>query len=617
MRFSVSLILLFCMFFFVACQPSGMQQMPEEATMERILQENPDSLANLLEEIINPFMLPEMQKADYARWLTKTHLRQGRSLMNDTLIHYSVEYYKKADYEHLLEAYLLAAEQADWKKVDAPQREQILYEALQCAQALNDTTVIHKIVSTLSGIHKMPEDDDKINELIHVTKRYAGDQNYINVCLNQRKLFALLGQKDSVLLYTRKGIELLHEQNDSREYNLTRDYARMLSLSGQGENALKVLKDIEDRIPVGNEIKLDYIIILINMGKLDSAQVYIDSFYSLIQESITNSQRYSDNDDFEYMILELFLGEYQSIIDTKKGKLYSIEFTNSLIEKIFNNSRNRMKIEREQQFVQNKLIQDNINLDIDSSRLKQHFLWAGIGMLFVIVLIVFFYQRKLLRKERSIQQIKEQLHLHSLQLSENELLINKNDELIRDLSSQIDESGELKQEISMLVGENENLKQKNISLQKDIELYSKLTGKNNLEMATYEKLVLQNAKYQERERFLTTQLVTSTPLLNNLSKKPHYIDATEWIGIIHAVNQLFDGFSYRLSLDFPCLTEEDIQYCCLIKIRLSSSVIATLTGISPSSVTKRKLRIKEKMNQQNPSEVQKEKPIEIYLWKYS
>jgi len=72
-----------------------------------------------------------------------------------------------------------------------------------------------------------------------------------------------------------------------------------------------------------------------------------------------------------------------------------------------------------------------------------------------------------------------------------------------------------------------------------------------------------------------------------------------------------------LGIDFPSLTEEDIQYCCLIKLRLSTSVISTLTAVSPSSVTKRKQRIKEKMNQQRPADVRKEQPLEIYMWSYS
>ena len=581
--------------------------------VSHIIQESPDSLANILEKI-NPQLLPDAQKADYARWLVKAHVGQGRSLMNDTLIHFSVDYYKKTDSEHLLETYMLAAEQADWKGTASSEKEQLLNEALQVAQICNDTATVQTIISNLSKMLEMPDDKEEINELIHIAKIYNGGQWAVLSHMNQTKLFALQKQDDSVMFYVSKGVELAREQNDPLEYVLTRQYVRSLQLLKQDEKALKTLKELEERGQAGTELMLDYSIIWINKGKLDSAQVYIDSVYSLLN-TVKSNNNYSNN--IEINIIEMLLGELQSIIDIKKGKLLTIDHIGEETNLVMHNSRNMIKIDREQQFVQNKLVRDNLNLDIERAVLKQRFLWAGIAVLLLIVLIVFFYQRKLLRKERSVQQIKEQLHLHSLQLSENESLIDKNEEVIRDLSSQIDESGELKQEISLLVDENEGLKQKNISLQKDIEQYSWSIGKNNPDMATYEKLVERNAKLQERERFLTARVIANTPFLDKLNRKPHYIDVTEWPEILHAANQMFDGFSYRLSLDFPCLTEEDIQYCCLIKLRFSTSVIATLTGISPSSVTKRKRRIKEKMNQQRPAEVHDEQAIEIYLWNYS
>ena len=599
--------------FFVACQSSDKQQMPEETAMERILQENADSLANILENRIDPYLLSDSLKADYARWLTKTHMKQGRSLMNDTLIHFSVDFYKKNNSGHLLETYLLAAEQVDWEKTATPQKEQILNEALQVAQAHNDTATIQTIVSNLSGLLEIPEDKETIKKLINITKIYTGGQWSVLSYMNQTKLFDLQKQDDSVMFYVSKGVELAREQNDPLEYNLTRQYARSLNLLRQDEKALKVLKELEERTPVGIELMLDYSMIWINIGKLDSAQVYIDSIYSFLN-TVKSNQNYSNN--IEINIIEMVVGEFQSIIDVKNRKLLTLEYIGPTTAKVHDNSRNNIKIYREQQFVQNKLLRDNLNLDIERAKLKQRFLWAGIGLLFVIVLIVFFYQRKLLSKERSVQQTKEQLRLHSLQLSENESLISKNEEIIRDLSSQIDESGELKQEINLMLGENEALKQRNVTLQKDIENYSCQIGEKNREMATYEKLTKQNAKLQERERFLTAQLIANTPFLDKLNRKPRYIDVTDWPEIVHATNQMFDGFSYRLSLDFPYLSDEDVQYCCLIKLRFSTSVIATLTGISPSSVTKRKQRIKEKMNQQHPAEVQKQQPIEIYLWNY-
>jgi hypothetical protein len=49
--------------------------------------------------------------------------------MNDTLIHFAVDYYKKTDSEHLLETFFLAAEQADWDNTHVSQMVQILQEA--------------------------------------------------------------------------------------------------------------------------------------------------------------------------------------------------------------------------------------------------------------------------------------------------------------------------------------------------------------------------------------------------------------------------------------------------------------------------------------------------------
>ena len=255
-----------------------------------------------------------------------------------------------------------------------------------------------------------------------------------------------------------------------------------------------------------------------------------------------------------------------------------------------------------------------MRLAIERGKMRQGFLWAGIIVLLGIVLIVFIYQRKLLEKERSVQKANEQLRLHIIQITENESIIRRNEEMIDSLSSQLDENDDLKQEISQLNEENEGLKERNKTLQKDIEQTAKSVGRKDTDIDVYGKLAEQNARLQERERFLTARLIAQTEVLDKLSKKPHYIEKTQQPEIINAVNQLFDGFSYRLHVDFPTLTEEDIFYCCLFKLRLSTSVIGLLMGISPSSVTKRKQRIKEKMSPQLSVNNTVEQSMEIYSW---
>ena len=109
----------------IACNVSVRSEMPDEALMERLLQEKPDSLAMLLEEGINPLDLPDSVRADYAWWLTTTHEKQQRSLVNDTLIHFAVDYYKAVNSPRLLNAYLLAAEQANWSGTSAALKDSI------------------------------------------------------------------------------------------------------------------------------------------------------------------------------------------------------------------------------------------------------------------------------------------------------------------------------------------------------------------------------------------------------------------------------------------------------------------------------------------------------------
>jgi len=365
------------------------------------------------------------------------------------------------------------------------------------------------------------------------------------------------------------------------------------------------------KLPVGNEIKLNYIMAWTNWGKLDSAQVYINSFQSFLDEM---KNELNAGNLIELDNLKLVLAALQEVIRAKEGKLLMINKIATSGNDIVYKVRNQMKIDKEQQLIQTRLIRNNLMLDIEHGKLKQRFLWAGIILLLAVAVIIFIYQRKLLNKERSVREAKEQLRLHTLQLTENESAIRKNEELISSLSAQLDESGELNREIAQLNEENDALKEKNKTLQKDMERYAKEADKKDSDFDVFEKLAEENAKLQERERFLTAQLIARTEVLDRLSKKPRYIEKFQWDEIIHAVNQLFDGYSYRLHVNFPALTEEDIFYCCLFKLRLSTSVIGTLMGISPSSVTKRKQRVKEKMMQQYPDETHSEKLLEIYSW---
>ena len=81
------------------------------------------------------------------------------------------------------------------------------------------------------------------------------------------------------------------------------------------------------------------------------------------------------------------------------------------------------------------------------------------------------------------------------------------------------------------------------------------------------------------------------------------------------MNIVYPNLIDRLRKDFS-LTDDDLLICCLIKLQLNNSIMAELLAISPSSVTKRKQRLKERINQHLETPLEGERSIDAYLWKY-
>ncbi len=69
----------------------------------------------------------------------------------------------------------------------------------------------------------------------------------------------------------------------------------------------------------------------------------------------------------------------------------------------------------------------------------------------------------------------------------------------------------------------------------------------------------------------------------------------DWADLRLMLDNTYPNFSQRLAKDFPDLTERDLRLCCLVKINVSLQSLADIYCISKNSVSRRKLRLKEKM----------------------
>ena len=90
-------------------------------------------------------------------------------------------------------------------------------------------------------------------------------------------------------------------------------------------------------------------------------------------------------------------------------------------------------------------------------------------------------------------------------------------------------------------------------------------------------------------------LVSQNRLLQELHKTPRYIQDAEWDELERVLRNTFEITAASLRNRFPALTPGDIRLILLSRFQFSVAESAALLGISPTSVTKARQRLKAKL----------------------
>ena len=85
--------------------------------------------------------------------------------------------------------------------------------------------------------------------------------------------------------------------------------------------------------------------------------------------------------------------------------------------------------------------------------------------------------------------------------------------------------------------------------------------------------------------------------IENLKDGKHiqHISDADWKEIHLMLESTYPGFLPNLRQSFPALSEKELNFCCLVKINMSLQNLADIYCISINSVSRRKLRLKEKL----------------------
>ena len=103
------------------------------------------------------------------------------------------------------------------------------------------------------------------------------------------------------------------------------------------------------------------------------------------------------------------------------------------------------------------------------------------------------------------------------------------------------------------------------------------------------------------------------PILNAKRTSTGHIDLNEksWELIEKNTDMVLPRFTKMLRRNHQTLTNEDVRFCCLVAMKVPNPVIANIYGISPTSVSVRKQRMKKKLDECITNET-----LENYLSKY-
>lgn len=585
---------------------------------EAIMYAAPDSALQLLENLQPP--KGKEQRATWALLLAQARFKNDIE-QTDSLVNTAYSYFEKTDdaerkalalylkgsledeAKHIDEAqtfYLKAKENADRTEnyrlrflIDSHLCNLYAYqnlkeyalasieEAEQSARQLGDTTYLLSSYLFKARVHSMSPYDEK--KVIHY---YTEGIELAKACHNLNRLedmtwelagfYSTIKQHEKALEITRQGLKLYTGNN--RPYP-----ARSLGIIGR---------------------------IYSNMNIVDSATYYLQKTIDAAENPNLKGSSY---DDLQRMYGRA--GKYKEAWQASKQALHlydSIRWANQSSE----------LIEMQAKYDQQEIIIQRNQLQIEKDRIAHNALLALICAILFIAILVGWYQRILIKKERTLKKQEELVRQNAQQMTENDMQILRNKQRMAELIQQIEIDKNLREQVEeqtysleKIRKQNEQLITENEQLQQDINRQVLSIELQSKELNELKKMAAQNKYLHERESLLVNLLIKNNAFLSKIKNQHAYIKDDQWETLKEELNAIFDSYVQRLQKQIPSISEGELRLACLIKLKMSNGEMAESLGISPSSVSKSKLRLKDRISHVIPS-FDKNILLDVWLWDF-
>ena len=584
---------------------------PELAKAEAMMYRYPDSALHILQGIQPDIPSENEQYATWALLMTQAQYK-NQIEQSDSLINIAYSYFTKHDNA---QRKALALYYKGILRHESHHAEDALSFYLEAATEIEKTNdyqlgfLINSEVGLMYLYRKLNDYAMEYFEKAHHNAELSDNQTYIAFSfIYIARAFSQKKQYNKAIEYYEKAIKIGQVNNYPTILASAMNETSFLFLkTGENKKALQYAKDCIKIKKTDQRI--------FSLGDTYRYLKMYDSAYFYLNQACLSPNIHTARSAYQALYY---------ISQEEKDYKKAVEYSNKLWfyqDSIGKTDRNKALIEMQEKYDQQKIINENNLSQIKKDRIIRNVLIALIILSFIIAITNYLYQRKIVSQKQEISEKEEKIRYFTMKIHENETLINRNKMRIEELTIQMEGSLEIKeqwkeqnkirQEIQQ---QNETLKLENNNLQNHISNYAQSLKEKSKELEAMEHLSKENQYLHTREAFLCNQLIKQTELFNKL-KTTKYIDNKLWQEIKEKIDLLFDNYTKRLCHQIPSLTDGDIQICCLIKLRFSNGDIANMLAISPTSVSKRKLRLKERIVQEIGS-LGENQSLDLWLMEY-
>lgn len=584
---------------------------PELAKAEAMMYRYPDSALHILQGIQPDIPSENEQYATWALLMTQAQYK-NQIEQSDSLINIAYSYFTKHDNA---QRKALALYYKGILRHESHHAEDALSFYLEATTEIEKTNdyqlgfLINSEVGLMYLYRKLNDYAMEYFEKAHHNAELSNNQTYIAFSfIYIARAFSQKKQYNKAIEYYEKAIKIGQVNNYPTILASAMNETSFLFLkTGENKKALQYAKDCIKIKKTDQRI--------FSLGDTYRYLKMYDSAYFYLNQACLSPNIHTARSAYQALYY---------ISQEEKDYKKAVEYSNKLWfyqDSIGKTDRNKALIEMQEKYDQQKIINENNLSQIKKDRIIRNVLIALIILSFIIAITNYLYQRKIVSQKQEILEKEEKIRYFTMKIHENETLINRNKMRIEELTIQMEGSLEIKeqwkeqnkirQEIQQ---QNETLKLENNNLQNHISNYAQSLKEKSKELEAMEHLSKENQYLHKREAFLCNQLIKQTELFNKL-KTTKYIDNKLWQEIKEKIDLLFDNYTKRLCHQIPSLTDGDIQICCLIKLRFSNGDIANMLAISPTSVSKRKLRLKERIVQEIGS-LGENQSLDLWLMEY-